>query len=533
MNTLKQWDILSKSFLNPAYVRKGYLYSAAFWLFVGLVLSFGTELLLFFKAPVPGLLDYGHLKPLVWLCLGFGCFYSFTWGLSYDILFRKSKGEQGHPFFIPAIALICLKLKDIAILLASVAILLGFNKGRDFGEMPWLMDQIFFLSLWGLPIVILLLFSLKSLRWDNSNPDFTIILLLVSAAGTLFYYILGNFTIPLGFLTSAPVTTGVEDMTIQALYTNGLLLFSIVTPVLALLYYYVPIYYKVELYSTSIPRFYLASLLLLSPFAAAVSLVYTVAPVWMQNVGVFTSIALHFALLAGGLNVHYTLSKSKKRFVSDYIGILLRFSLFFLLTFAILRAILALPFLQAYFTYSSFAPSDLSFNLKAYALIAVMALAIIVWQEQIKRAFSRRLLGFICTFWIIGVLLFVPSSFLTAIFEANQVTAMQEASAIAAGKDTQGWGEVFFSTKLFIPADVGSSAFLSWLLSSRGLALLGELCFFIASLVFIFYAAIYMFFAKKYRPAKPYALPDLNAKSSEASPGPSFTPIPLKKDITH
>ena len=487
-----------------SFIIRLYLLLGIFWSVVASLLILASEGLLFLPSPWPGFIDYGHLKPVSSLILLFGAFLSFLLGLGYSIL-EKDLDKLGSKLKLPMalLALFCLKLHQLGLLLGIISIFLGFNKGRMLGEMPWLVDSIFIFSLLCLPLLLVIGFLKQGLRLRESPH----LLLFLSFACASFYYLLGNFGFPTGPFSSTPLVTGIQDMTLEALYLSGLLYFLIVAGLLGLLYYYVPFYYKTTLYSSSIPSFLSLSFLFLVPLGGLIGLLHTAAPVYLQSLGIFCTMALNFAVIAGGLNAKYSITRSDKKYRSDALGLMLRAGIFFFLLTALARVLLAPSFMQAWLIseHGTFAPRDPIFNIQAYGLLLLFPLAIIVLQKSAGRAYPKKLLAYLAFFWILGAFLFYTGAVGASLSEHAKASALDlEGEELLA----QNWSELFFSGGLY----VGDALWAQYLFSFRGLSFIGS---FLISLG-LFSTALYTLFhslrAKLQDSEASYELPDMEFK---------------------
>lgn len=474
---------------------KLYLLGGIFWSVLGFLLSLGSELMLFSPPLIAGFLDYGHLKPLSSLVLLFGAFLSFLTGLAYSIL--RKQIEIKAPAAL--LAFICFKLHHLGLALGIVGIFLGLNKGRILGEMPWIADNIFALSLLGFPVILGFGFAGKRLK------DPSLLLIFLSLIGALFYYALGNFNLPTGLFTSTSLFAGIQDMALQEIYLGGLLYFVILSGLFGLLYYYVPLYYRSELYSSSIAVFVSMVLLFLTPLASMAGLVHSFAPSWLQSLGIFSSMALNFAMMSGGLNAKYSITRSSKSYRSDSLGLMLRAGIFFLVLTALARALLAPRFMQAYFAYGSFAVGDPIFNVKTYALLLVFPMGLLALQNITGEAYSKRLLNWLAFFWIFGAFLFYIGNLGADLAQYSKASALDPE-----GQDllVQNWRDVFFSAKLF----TGDALWAQYLFSFRGLALSGSFLITLGLLCTALYVFICIFVD---RSQAVYEMPDLEFREKE------------------
>ena len=456
--------------------------------------------MLFLPSLQPGILDYGHLKPLSSLALLYGGFLSFVLGLAYYILHTRIK-IQGP---MNLVAFICMKMHHFGLLLGILGVLFGFNKGREFGEMPWLADAVFFAAFLGFPILVIFGFWRSSEKFNDPS----LLLMLIATLGGALSYILGNFSLPIALLDSSFLLTGSQDAVLQELYRSGILFFIIQSSLLALLYYIIPLYYKTELYSHSIPLFAAAALLGLTFLTSLSGLVHTsLVPAWLQSIGVFCAMALNFAVLAGALNARYTITRSSKRYHYDSIAFMLRAGMFFLVVSAIFRAVCASRLLQEWAGYTVMDLSaNIDMNLKSYAIAIGFAAAIVVLQFISKRAYSVKVLRCLSLFWVIGIALLFLGSFIGTVMGYSQMSALDPETGDVIQKS---WEEIFFAGSL--PAS-GNAAF-RYLLGLRGLAFLGSVLMLLGSLVFLFYLGLAKFFGLRSSPA--YQVPDLEFSGEE------------------
>ena len=487
------------------YTIRSYLFAGFFWSLLAFLLILLSEGMLFFPSPWPGLLDYGHLKPVSSLALIFGAFLSFLIGLGYYIL-QKDVEKLESKIKIPMglLAFSCFKLHQVGLVLGIVAVLLGFNKGRMLGEMPWLADNIFLPSLLCFPLLLSITFLKQGSRLQESS----LLFLFLSFVGGAFYYILGNFGFPTSFLSSTPLFTGIQDMSLQEMYFSGLLYFLILAGLLGLLYHYLPFYYKTTLYSSSIPIFLLLALLFLMPLGGLLGLLYSPVPSYLQSLGVFSSMALNFAVLAGGLNAKYSITRSNKQYRSDALGIMLGAGIFFLLLTALARVLLAPSFMQAWLLpahHGSFSPGDPIFNIQAYALLLVFPLALIVLQKTGGKAYSKKLLAYLAFLWILGAFLFYIGKVGAGLAEHAKAKALDPESQELL---VQNWSDIFFSGKLF----AGDLLWAQYLFSFRGLSFSGSLLICLSLFVIAVYILLHSLRADLEDTQGSYQLPDLEFK---------------------
>lgn len=374
---------LIKMVSDIEFTIKAYLIAGFFWALTAVLLATLNQVQFFLILDLPPALDYGYARPLFALTLIFGALLSLFFAAAYYIV----KDVTGSNPKLSLAAWAGFKLHQFALLLGIITILAGYNSGREYGEMTWLSDNLLVLAL--LMFLITAIEALKSAGKTNMAATYSI----VATAGGLIVYLLGNIGLPTGLLTSVPLFRGMEDAAIQEFYRTGVLGYFVLFPLFTMLYYFVPSYYKTTLYSERMAAFTVFGMLVMIPFAGAAGLALSAAPAFLQTQGVFTAIALAAAILAGGLNAQYTITRSGKYYISDSVGLMLRYGIFFLMATAILRAVMTPVFMQAHFAYTGLNLRDLGRDGLTYGLLIAMGASLIVAQKLTNRTMSKRTVG--------------------------------------------------------------------------------------------------------------------------------------------
>ncbi|MCB1320514.1 MAG: cbb3-type cytochrome c oxidase subunit I, partial [Leptospiraceae bacterium] len=398
----KMLDLLKKGFdlsRNINLTIKGYILTGMIWALLATILGLVNELQLMALLPLPDLLDYGHLRPVYTLLLIFGSLLSFFFAGSYWILQK----ETGAILLAPA-GWVGFKLHQTALIVGVVFILLDANKGREYGELFWIADNLMALAL-----VLFLVTSVTAIKMAGKS-GVVLTSIVVTAAGALVIYLVGNVNLPYSALGSVSPARGMQDAALQEAYRTGVLVYFILMPAFTLLYFFIPAYYKVGIFSESLFRFQVLAIIVLVPLAAGAGLVYSAAPEGLQTLGIVAGMALAVAIMAGGLNLHYSLTRSGKRFQSDALGLLIRFSLFFLIVASVLRIVLAPRFVQAALGFTWLNPRDIAFDAQTYVLMIMLAGGLYMFQKINEHTLSARNLKLIAGLAIAGIaLMFVAN----------------------------------------------------------------------------------------------------------------------------
>lgn len=456
---------------------RAYLIAGFAWTIVAALLAVLNQVQFFLILDLPPALDYGYARPLMTLILIFGALLSFFFASSYYVL-KQLTGESPK---LSLLAFGSLKLHQLALLIGIITILAGYNSGREYGEMTWISDNLLVLAL-----VLFLATAVDAIK-SSGKTSVAASYTVVAAAGALIVYLLGNIGLPNSPLTQVTLFRGMEDSAVQEFYRTGVLGYFILFPLFAMLYFVVPAYYKTELYSESMASFTVAAMVVMIPFAGAAGLAFSAAPGFLQTQGVFTSIALAAAIFAGGLNAQYTISRSGKHYISDSTGLLLRYGIFFLLVFAVLRGLMAPFFMQAHFAYTGLNMKDLSVDALSYGLLVALGTAIIVAQKTTGRSFQSRTIGTAVFTIAMGTLLLLTGD----IFQGLLQGSVQSETVVENGGTalvTTAWNDVIFAGTLY----QGAEAAGQFLLSLRGLHFVGILLIAFGALMVSIFALLFM-----------------------------------------
>lgn len=428
------------------------------WLIISVLLALTNEVQIMARIPGPDTaFSFGILRPIYTTTLIFGAGLSFFFGAAFYLI---QKSEQVELKFELA-GLAALLLTNLGVLLGVVTILLGFNKGREFGEMTFLSDNLVALGL--LVFLVVVLISLNG----KENPGPAAAFSIAAAAGGLVVFLLGNIGQPYGPLVSIPLNAGVKDLSVQEYYRTGLLGFLIVMPALAMAYHFIPSKFDVELRSPSAARFQLIALVVMASLAGAAGLVYTPAPGLLQSIGIAFGLAFSFAVIIGGVNLFQTMRMSSGPPVMDGERRFLRWGLYFLLTLAWLRVLTGFRWSQEIFAFTFISPLDISTDALFYGAMISLGAAFIIGRELAGQKEATTGSKVAQGFYLAGLLLILIADFSHSLIASS---ALRELTTEGTPAITT-WTGVIFSGSAF---EVESLT-LKYFVSFRGLGLIGHL----------------------------------------------------------
>ncbi len=192
---------------------------------------------------------------------------------------------------------------QLIIVSAAITLLLGYTTGKEYAELEWPIDiaitlvwVVFGINMFG-TIIKRREKHLYVAIWFYIGTWVTVAML----------HIVNSFEIPVSFLKSYSWYAGVQDALVQWWYGHNAVAFFLTTPILGLMYYFLPKAANRPIYSYRLSIIHFWALIFLYIWAGPHHLLYTALPDWAQSLGVVFSLMLIFPSWGGMLNGLFTL----------------------------------------------------------------------------------------------------------------------------------------------------------------------------------------------------------------------------------
>ncbi len=189
------------------------------------------------------------------------------------------------------------------IVAAAVTFPLGYTQGKEYAELAWPID-IAVVVVW---VVFALNFFLTLARRREKNLYVALWFYIASILTVAVLYIVNNLAIPVNGMESYSIFAGVQDALVQWWYGHNAVAFFLTTPVLGLMYYFLPKAAERPVYSYRLSIVHFWSLIFLYIWAGPHHLLYTALPDWAQSLGMLFSLMLWAPSWGGMLNGLLTL----------------------------------------------------------------------------------------------------------------------------------------------------------------------------------------------------------------------------------
>ncbi len=191
-----------------------------------------------------------------------------------------------------------------AIILAAVVTLpAGFTRSKEYAELIWPIN---------IAVVIIWVVFAVNFFWTlakRNEPSLYVALwfYIATIITIALLYIVNHLSLPTSFTHSYPIFGGLQDGLVQWWYGHNAVAFFLTTPILGIMYYFLPKAANRPVYSYRLSIIHFWSLVFIYIWAGPHHLLNTDLPAWLQNLGMIFSLMLWAPSWGGMLNGLLTL----------------------------------------------------------------------------------------------------------------------------------------------------------------------------------------------------------------------------------
>jgi cytochrome c oxidase cbb3-type subunit I/II len=236
-------------------------------------------------------LSFGRLRPLHTNAVIFACVYYSTQRLVKARLasdFLSSLHFWGWQLIIVS---------------AAITLPLGLTRGKEYAELIWPIN-IAVAVIW---VVFAVNFFWTLAKRHEKSLYVAIWFYIATIITVAMLYIVNHLSLPTSFIHSYPVFGGVQDGLVQWWYGHNAVAFFLTTPILGIMYYFLPKAAERPVYSYRLSVIHFWSLVFLYIWAGPHHLLNTALPNWLQLLGMTFSLMLWAPSWGGMLNGLLTL----------------------------------------------------------------------------------------------------------------------------------------------------------------------------------------------------------------------------------
>ncbi len=192
---------------------------------------------------------------------------------------------------------------QLIILAAAITLPLGITQAKEYAELEWPIDIM--VALVWVAFTVNLVMTVVNRRVRHI---YVAIWFYLSTAVTIaMLYIFNNLALPVSLFKSYSVYAGVQDAVMQWWYGHNAVAFFLTTPILGLMYYFVPKAAQRPIYSYRLSIIHFWTLIFIYIWAGPHHLLYSPVPEWAQVLGTIFSFMLIFPSWGGMINGLLTL----------------------------------------------------------------------------------------------------------------------------------------------------------------------------------------------------------------------------------
>jgi cytochrome c oxidase cbb3-type subunit I/II len=285
---------------NDKVVRQFMLASIVFGLVGMLVGVFAATQLAFWQANLnTSFLTFGRIRPLHTNAVIFAFVGNMMFAGIYHSMQRLLKTRLASDF----LSALHFWGWQIIIVAAAITLPLGLTRGKEYAELIWPIN-IAVAVIW----VVFAINFFWTIAKRNEPTLYVAIWFYISTVITVaVLYIVNHLSIPTSWTHSYPLFGGVQDALVQWWYGHNAVAFFLTTPILGIMYYYVPKAAGRPVYSYRLSVVHFWSLVFIYIWAGPHHLLNTSLPPWLQSLGMIFSLMLWAPSWGGMLNGLLTL----------------------------------------------------------------------------------------------------------------------------------------------------------------------------------------------------------------------------------
>ncbi len=192
---------------------------------------------------------------------------------------------------------------QLIIVAAAITLPMGFTRGKEYAELIWPINIAV--------VIIWVIFGINffwTLAKRNEPSLYVALWFYIATIITVaMLYIVNHLSIPTSWTHSYPIFGGVQDGLVQWWYGHNAVAFFLTTPILGIMYYYLPKAANRPVYSYRLSIIHFWSLVFIYIWAGPHHLLNTDLPRWLQMLGMTFSLMLWAPSWGGMLNGLLTL----------------------------------------------------------------------------------------------------------------------------------------------------------------------------------------------------------------------------------
>ncbi|MEX2578984.1 MAG: cytochrome-c oxidase, cbb3-type subunit I [Verrucomicrobiales bacterium] len=254
-------------------------------------------------------LTFGRLRPLHTNA----AIFAFVGNMMFSGIYYSTQRLCNTRTFSDVLSKIHFWGWQLIIVGAAVTLPAGLTRGKEYAELIWPINLAV--------VVIWVIFAVNfflTLKIRREKSLYVALWFYIATIITVaMLYIVNHLQIPTSLVHSYPIFGGVQDALVQWWYGHNAVAFFLTTPILGIMYYYLPKAANRPVYSYRLSIVHFWSLVFIYIWAGPHHLLNTALPKWLQLLGVFFSLMLWAPSWGGMINGLLTLRGAWHKLITD------------------------------------------------------------------------------------------------------------------------------------------------------------------------------------------------------------------------
>ncbi len=202
---------------------------------------------------------------------------------------------------------------QLIIVAAAISLPMGLTTSKEYAELEWPID----LAITAIWVVFAINFFWTLARRNEKHLYVALWFYIATIITVAVLHIVNSFELPLTFFKSYSAFSGTQDALVQWWYGHNAVAFFLTTPILGIMYYFLPKAAQRPVYSYRLSIVHFWALVFMYIWAGPHHLLYTALPDWAQSLGMVFSLMLWAPSWGGMLNGLLTLKGAWGRVRED------------------------------------------------------------------------------------------------------------------------------------------------------------------------------------------------------------------------
>ena len=279
---------------------RNFALASLIWGIVGMLVGAIIALqMAWWPANVHAMLSFGRLRPLHTNAV----IFAFVGNMVFAGIYHSSQRLLKQRLASDVLSKIHFWGWQLIIVSAALTLPLGYTQGKEYAELEWPID-IAIALIW---VVFAINFFWTLARRNEKHLYVALWFYIASIITVAVLHIVNSMAIPVFALKSYSAYGGAQDALVQWWYGHNAVAFFLTTPVLGIMYYYLPKAAGRPVYSYRLSIIHFWALIFLYIWAGPHHLLNTALPDWAQSLGMIFSLMLWAPSWGGMLNGLLTL----------------------------------------------------------------------------------------------------------------------------------------------------------------------------------------------------------------------------------